>query len=688
MNAHKNTALALVTGILFGGHLFLLAPLTIYFANHNEFRIELSQILLYLLTASVVSSVFVFALILVLHRKGYFRLVALLMGLGLYLYIQFYYFVWDYGIFDGREMDWNQNLLPGVFELCGIASIAVVSLYFSRRFIAPTLILLSVLFIGESLINFESYRKYNALVESMPDAEDRMLGSVLELSPERNVIILLVDTLQSDVFEELVNENPELKRELPGFTYFRNSSGLFPYTHLSKIAILTGAHYQPLEKLADYYSRVNDQYVHGIIGKNGGLVSYLDVSNNLEYLSGSSQARIHEIAKLFDVVMFRQAPHFIKPIILNNHAFRLQQVYAGEKGMYKVQRDLEVLSSLSRESYVGTNALAFKFFHLWGAHPSGVLDENCELRDEPVFSREAMKAQAFCVLKSVADYLDALRDLDVYDNSLIILVADHGSHFPIGSQSGSFNEGTVPDFVMASAYPTIAVKNFGHVVGFQVSDAPVALTDIAATILQGVDFANAQSGRDLFSIKQGELRPRKFFYFKVANEVLTEKITSIHEFRILGSIRDRSSWSFERLHLDRERLEEVTRFIDFGTVESLFFLDMGWSIEAGSRTYSWSISQRPSIIAKLPDTPSVVLRIRMRSFIEGQKVQVHLNGRPIMTWNVPADMTFREYPAVLNLSADERAKANKLELRIEKNGQFNERDLRMLGINVDWVKFE
>ena len=184
-------------------------------------------------------------------------------------------------------MDWNQNLLPGVFELCGIAFIAVVSLYFGRRFISPALILLSVLFIGESLINLESYRKYNALVESMPDAEDPMLGSVLELSPERNVIILLVDTLQSDIFEELVNENPELKRELPGFTYFRNSSGLFPYTHLSIRALLTGAHYRPLEKLADYYPRIRDQYVNRIIVSNGGLSAYLDPNNNVEYLEGS-----------------------------------------------------------------------------------------------------------------------------------------------------------------------------------------------------------------------------------------------------------------------------------------------------------------------------------------------------------------------------------------------------------------
>ena len=236
MNSHKNTALALVTGILFGGHLFLLAPLTIYFANHNEFSIELSQILLYLLTASAVSSVFVFALILVLHKKGYVRLVAFVMGLGLYLYIQFYYLVWNYGIFDGREINWNQNALPGVFELFGIALIAVISLYFSRRFISPALILLSVLFIGECLISAEGYRNYRDLVEATPDAEDPTLDSVLELSTERNVIILLVDTLQSDVFEELLNENPELKRNFSGFTYFRNSNwiiSLDPSEHAS-----------------------------------------------------------------------------------------------------------------------------------------------------------------------------------------------------------------------------------------------------------------------------------------------------------------------------------------------------------------------------------------------------------------------------------------------------------------------
>ena len=682
MNSHKNTALALVTGILFGGHLFLLAPLTIYFANHNEFSIELSQILLYLLTASAVSSVFVFALILVLHKKGYVRLVAFVMGLGLYLYIQFYYLVWNYGIFDGREINWNQNALPGVFELFGIALIAVISLYFSRRFISPALILLSVLFIGECLISAEGYRNYRDLVEATPDAEDPTLDSVLELSTERNVIILLVDTLQSDVFEELLNENPELKRNFSGFTYFRNSTGSFPWTHLSTQAILTGAHYQPGEKLEDYYTRVRDQYVHRIIARNGGLSAYIDITNNVEYLEGSSQANHHQVAKLFDVVVFRQVPHFIKPLIFNDHAFRLRRIFSEST---LEQRDLDVLRSLSSESFVGTNPLTFKFLHFWGAHPPAALDENCQPRDVPLHSRKGITAQASCVLRSLTDYLDALRDLDVYDKSFIFLVADHGSHFPIGSESGLSNEGSVPDFVMSTGHPAIAVKDFDDVAGFRVSNAPVALTDIAATILDRMDFANAQSGRDLFSVPEDELRSRKFLYFESSNEAYGEKIAFMHSFGILGFTRDQASWKLESVYTD---IAEVTKFIDFGSPDSTGFLDLAWSRFNGRSTTSWSLQPKASILAKLPDQRSVELRIRMRSFIEGQKVHVHLNGRPITTWDVPANMTLREYLAILDLSADERAQVNKIEFLIEKSRQPNEKDPRKLGISVDWVKFE
>src|SRR5690606_10454250 len=57
---------------------------------------------------------------------------------------------------------------------------------------------------------------------------------------ERNVIILLIDTLQNDVFEKWVAENPERRDSFRGFTLFTDASGYFPFTKLSLPVVLTG----------------------------------------------------------------------------------------------------------------------------------------------------------------------------------------------------------------------------------------------------------------------------------------------------------------------------------------------------------------------------------------------------------------------------------------------------------------
>lgn len=51
-------------------------------------------------------------------------------------------------------------------------------------------------------------------------------------SNTQNVIVLVVDTFQSSVFQEITDADQELKVALDGFVYFRRASGIFPYTNL------------------------------------------------------------------------------------------------------------------------------------------------------------------------------------------------------------------------------------------------------------------------------------------------------------------------------------------------------------------------------------------------------------------------------------------------------------------------
>ena len=64
-----------------------------------------------------------------------------------------------------------------------------------------------------------------------------------EFSKNKNVVVIILDSFPTDVFQEIINKRRELAKELDGFTYFRNSLGGYPFTELSVALILTGKYY-------------------------------------------------------------------------------------------------------------------------------------------------------------------------------------------------------------------------------------------------------------------------------------------------------------------------------------------------------------------------------------------------------------------------------------------------------------
>ena len=69
--------------------------------------------------------------------------------------------------------------------------------------------------------------------------------SMFELSRTRNVIHIVLDAFQSDVFGEiLAEERPKLDRSLSGAVFFANHTGAFPTTIASMPAMLTGKVYR------------------------------------------------------------------------------------------------------------------------------------------------------------------------------------------------------------------------------------------------------------------------------------------------------------------------------------------------------------------------------------------------------------------------------------------------------------
>lgn len=682
---------------------FLIAPIYILITNYSEFSISIFELgkLIFPLTLAAITVLFFF--IYFFKRKNMTLIPSILLAVGIYLYFQFYFFVWDYGIFDGSAILWSDKNNVLLIEVPAIILLILFAVYSSKRrkLFSYGLILLAVLFFGETFITALKCTQHDhdisLLKTNSPKnsakldyfhAGEKRLALANMLSKEKNVIIILIDTLQSDIFEKIIKKHQALKNEFKGFVFYRNSAGVFPYTTLTIPALLTGSPYKPGENVDEYRARVSKQRIDYVLQEKGLTVSAIPLHSRVKYLNPHFQRKI-EIVSLFDIVIFRHMPHILKPLVFNKHKFLLKPLFLTKSHVLEPEIDLTVFESLIKNSVVGDNGAHFKFLHFWGMHPPAMVDCNCEPR-EATHQREAVEEQGECMIKQVGRYLQRIKELGVYDQSLIILVADTGSKYSISPQVEGGGNNEIPEFVRSSAHPVIAIKDFDKQGEFHISDVPVSLLDIAPTVLSSLGYYKTDTeGFDIFSINLNQNRSRRFFYYKGAEEARLKVIPQMQEFIIRGFIRNKSSWEIGRQYFSREKNEQTTMsFVDFGEPEASKFQDLGWSVEARKYSFSWTIAGRAALIGKLPQKDFIRMIVKFSNPHPDQKVEVRLNGRTVATWKIDKPHSLREYVTKMKLSDSERDNINRVDFIIAKKGVLSDRDSRVLGICVDWVKFE
>ena len=119
----------------------------------------------------------------------------------------------------------------------------------------------------------------------------------------------------------------------------------------------------------------------------------------------------------------------------------------------------------------------------------------------------------------IGDLVDRLRAQGIYDETLIILTADHGTSFHHGRPRRSFTEGTRADVMMVP----LIVKFPGQAAGL-VSDQNVETVDIVPTIASVLSTTVPYDvdGRSLVDVTQPD-RPHKTFIQRSATRVRLEK---------------------------------------------------------------------------------------------------------------------------------------------------------------------
>jgi len=683
------TVAAVVT--LFATTLLVFGPGTVYLTNAIEFSNTLGDLLLAGAVLTAVISFLLTALLFGLRVLGPAFLekgLSVVFALGVLLWFQGNFLLWNYGPLDGRTIPWSAMVRFGVID--GLVWIAVIAASFllSRPLLKfagrVSLVLIAVqLAYGAALFvrqpETPSFKRYSL------DATDEFV-----FSPRRNVIVLILDSFQTDVFDEIVRETPAVAAEFVGFTYFRNALGGYPFTELSVALMLTGRFYDnalPYEEWkkeaygASSLPRVlkANGWRVDLFPKVGYSIHYADdIASNI--VKGRPRAeRMLDVAYVLDLGLFRSLPHFLKRPVYNDRDWFYRRIYLrarkpSPKGgdaktrmigpetrgtlknrdlfsrkAFQKSQDIKFVDAMHSEARLRDDRGDFKFYHLGGPHIPLVLDENLDYVKMDV-SRPNYRKAATASLKLTAMFLERLRSLGIYDDSMIFVVGDHGAGFqgqefvPGPGTPASESDDPVTQPARINALPLILVKPFASSGNLRTSDAPVSLADIPATAFRALGLDVEAPGESMFAVDVYAARERRYLMY--SGRDIYSYYGEMDEYLVSGPGWKDGSWRRSGKVYTRRgtvlRRRETYRYgspLEFRLGGSaLPYLEYGWNMP--DKNLIWTAGRRSLMVLPVkPRKEDVTLAVTFRpheSLLKAvdREVIVTVNGKHVGRWSV------------------------------------------------------
>jgi hypothetical protein len=622
---------ALAPALLVTLSLFLFLPFTIYRGNIDEFVVSLPLLLASLFFPALLLLLLLLIVAVLAPGRAYRYWLSLLIALGVLIWIEGSLINWDYGDLDGLNIDWTLYRSRALIDISIWVAVTLLSLINAKKIQKKAALLAVVLiviqFTSMGLQSIQTKEVWSKRFES--HGEDRKApDEILKFSKTKNVIHVILDQFQSDIFHKIINDDPKrYYTALDGFTFFPEATSSAANTTISIPAILSGRAYKNDIPIDDYLTACfkGDNIYHHLYDNGydvdliNGALDYDAGEHTNKYFIDSPYGvtkRLHtktNALMLLDLSLFRVAPHYLKKRIYNDQNWFVRRHFIPNYKNLEHGDDIEprlTLKAVSHRAFLidMTNRMTaererpvYKFIHLLESHVPSVFNEDCSFSGGVLPTDwKNIFIQKRCALNNFISFLDKLKELGIYDSSLIIVNADHGNLKGPLRLKGRMPHRHTNLSLMGVTMSLLAVKPPGDKGPLKLSNAQVELADIPATISSILGLKGSFGGRSVFSVSEDETRERRF-YFRVKKE--KNYYERIDEFIIKGSVFESDSWRLGEAYL-RPGAKYDTKKIDFGTREGNRFLRFGWSgdvtDEATRSTYSQISSSISSLFLTLP----------------------------------------------------------------------------------------
>jgi hypothetical protein len=384
---------------------------------------------------------------------------------------------------------------------------------------------------------------------------------MFELSSQRNVVHIVLDAFQSDVFGEiLAEERPWLDRSLSGAVFFANHTGAFPTTIASMPAMLTGKVYRNDRPLQRYMYdilkegsifkslRAGGYRVDAATGMHHGRESATNFYRLQRPYVSFDDYKAFTAWQLADLSLFRYAPHVLRPAIYNEESWRLQALFG--PGDTRTRRHHAVngaviLDGFARRFRPATDQPVYKYIHVGIPHRPVTVNGNCEFIGVVRSTRASYKEQARCAVRRVAAILDRLRDVGLYDNTFVVISSDHGIALPppqfVNNRQTPMGEVAR---LAGNAMALLIVKPLNSDGPVRTSLAPTTITDIPATVLDGVGMARDLPGEPALTLSEEAPRVRPWAMYDWERDDWGQNyFATLDIVDINGRVLDGKNWS-------------------------------------------------------------------------------------------------------------------------------------------------
>ncbi len=553
----------LAPAFLLASQLFFISPIELYLKNSEEVTVGLAELCLSLLPVFLVGWIILclpYALPVAKFRQGYKYVISVL---AILIWINATFLFGEYGELDGRGLNIEQFSLLSLMQLtvcCLIAATVIMSK--KARDLLGNMVTVILCILSLTLVfNIGKYVEAGGLDKKLV-SQPSFHKSLLEFSPEKNIIHIILDEFQTDIMVEILDEDAPWEKAFRGFHFFENTASVYPTTIMAVPSMLSGRVYRNemdkelfldevfeknefLQSLEDHNYRRDFHTVYVYCGKNRLL-------NCSPHFSGAVGTLKYE---LIDIALFKSVPDLIKPYIYNDERWLMRSHFSEDKYLktpggiaYLLWR--KYISEINNESEQPT----YKFFHSGITHSPMVLDEDCKIHDARPATLEDFKQQGICALRQVVGFLQRLKELGVYENSFIIISSDHGSSYVAEGFGEKFKGRGINVQHYARSRALLMIKPTGSKEGFVRTRRPASLLDIPNTILENNNIGSIDGGVNVFTLSEDAERKRQYIYYDWAHEYWGKPtLPPLKIYEIDGPIDDPDSWSLDHAKVDPAR---------------------------------------------------------------------------------------------------------------------------------------